>query len=139
MVETLLASLQQCFGFAGAFVFADDTPWVFEWNRWERFAEEVQVHGAELNDVLMTELRDLFFAMGRIAADNVAVPERTNMQAIAELRLSQGLVCGQGEVWGANQCLADSLLQLLVHHRLGPADVDREGLCTLNRNELESD
>ena len=47
----------------------------------------MQVHGAELNDVLMTELRDLFFAMGRIAADNVLVPERTNDEAIADLQV----------------------------------------------------
>ena len=48
-------------------------------------------------------------------------------------------LAGWGPRWGANQCLADSLLQLLVHHRLVPADVDREGLCALNRIELESD
>ena len=137
LLEALLAHMEQVFGAGAAYALAADTPWVLDWARWELFAVEVVKHGPDLGEVLLTELRDLLFALSRIHADNVQLPERTNDEALADL-VARGFVVRRGRVWEQNQCLADSLLQLLVFHGLVDGDVDREALCALNRVELES-
>ena len=138
VLEALLAQLQQIFGDGAAYALADDTEWVVTWNRWESFAVEVLEHGAELGDALLTEMRDLLFAFSRIAADNVEQPERTNEEALHDL-FARGFERRRGHVWGENQCLADSLLQLLIFHGLVDENVDRKHLCAENRRELEDD
>ena len=71
----------------------------------------------------------------------------SNTEALERLR-QQGYACGQGKLWGRNNCLADSLLQLLVRHRVicwDPANGDfdddarvRRDVCNRNRDNFLS-
>jgi hypothetical protein len=64
-------------------------------------------------------------------------------QALERLR-TRGYVRKDGRLWGRNNCLADSLLQLLVRHRViygdrpdhGLTDGKRKSVCNANRDRL---
>ena len=65
---------------------------------------------------------------------------KTDDERVFELR-SDGWSFGKGEVWGQNDCLADSLLQLLVAHGVLDESISRDErreACRLNRCLLET-
>jgi len=75
----------------------------------------------------------------RIAADNAAMPVCSDEHRIAQLR-EHGWERKFGLTFGENNCLADSLLQLLV--RCGVlsseiTEVQREEACAANRSSLQ--
>ena len=57
------------------------------------------------------------------SAENVRVAFPTDMQRKAELE-AQGWELRTGFVWGRGDCLADSLLQLLIVHGILPEELN---------------
>ncbi len=82
-------------------------------------------------------LGEFLFALFRVVAAQVPDPARSNEEAILTL-LGAGLVCGTGQVWDDNACMADSLLQLLIFHGVVPEDAERKSACLANRAHLEA-
>eukprot|EP00973_Karenia_brevis_P010603 1435888-Karenia_brevis.AAC.1 len=90
--------------------------WFVELENWPIFATMV----SDCQDVDMTTvlIEELLFSVSRIvlSQDEAAVDvSKSDSQALKDLR-ELGFNVGRGQVWGANNCLTDSLLQLLVHH-----------------------
>ena len=70
---------------------------------------------------------------------NQPIPGRTDAERCRELEVEEGLYRRHGEVWGRNDCCADSLLQLLIEHRVlarRRAPWERDDACLANRNAL---
>ena len=116
--------------------------WSREWRGWIEFGEAV--HQAArlseeeredwvLSQLVVGHLRKFI----RIAQDNVDLPIQSDEERLVSLSL-QGLNAGRGLVYGRNDCLADSLLQSLVHAHVFTAisvDERNEG-CRLSRQRL---
>ena len=74
-----------------------------------------------------------------LSDQNSPIPGRTDAERCGELRVQHGLVKQHGEVWGRNDCCADSLLQLLIEHGVLARTIDAGGrnvACQANRNAL---
>ena len=71
----------------------------------------------ELSTPFLFAVHDVLRRHVRYAESRSAVKHITDEQKIADL-CRQGLTVGVGEVWGANNCLADSLLQLMQEHKV---------------------
>ena len=158
VVAGLCAALQDRFGvgraldLASSDWFADGGPN----DRWAIFAGDVQdvlvgVDGGAVMPLLVELglVQELLFAVCRIAVEqaNLDVDVRTtDDEALVEL-LSSGWELRRGEVWGENDCLADSLLQLLQAHCVIRGDsvdgslshVARKAACEENRRRLWGD
>ena len=91
----------------------------------------------ELSASLFRAVHDFLRRHVRLAHTHSAVKHPTDDQKVAVLR-SQGLTVGVGREWEANNCLADSLLQLLQEHEIiasCPENV-RQAACAALREEL---
>ena len=93
----------------------------------------------ELATPLLFAIHDVVRRHIRLAHANSAVKHLTDGQKEAALR-RQGLKVGVGKVWGMNNCLADSLLQLLQENSIIARGVeeDRKQACAALRTELLS-
>ena len=90
-------------------------------------------------------IRDSLTDLARDQARRDVSVRMSNTEALERLR-QRGYVDGKGKLWGRNNCLADSLFQLLVRHRViywDPANgacvddvVVRPDLCNRNRDHL---
>ena len=91
----------------------------------------------ELSTDLFHAVHDVVRRHIRLAHAHSAVKHLTDEQKEAVLR-RQGLTVGVGEVWGANNCLADSLLQLMQEHEVIACchKNDRKAACAALREEL---
>ena len=121
--------------------------WSHDWEGWALLAQEVAVL-KDLPEDLYIELAMYFIAPRlrhflRLAEQHGQAPNfLSDKERVAELR-----ALGwnedwwrRGEVWGRNDCLADSLLQLLIHHGvLGVVSREqRNEACSENRRRLET-
>ena len=73
-------------------------------------------------------IKELLFRVARIAVAQQSQRldvRTTDHEKISELTHS-GWELRRGEVWGENDCLADSLLQLLLHHGIVGAHGSQE-------------
>ena len=125
MFEGVLQALRSEYGARVEEVLSAE--WSLDWSQWDDLADcvrsAVDVRGEEClseEDVLET-VRRVLRAHVRLSAHNAKVTFLSDRQRIQELMML-GLVKGKGEIFceadgqPANQCLADSLLQLLVSH-----------------------
>ena len=74
-----------------------------------------------------------------LSNQNSLIPGRTDSERQDELLSRYGLRKRYGQVWGRNDCCADSLLQLLIGHGVLNRTIDdrsRDGACLANRNAL---
>jgi hypothetical protein len=141
IVVPLLAEMRQVFGDSRARELAQSA-WLVAWPRWEVFAEEVLVAAGRSEDFSITAslnilaMRELLFALQRflIARDKDRPSDQMKLRSLQAM----GFKWAHGEVWGRNNCLADSLLQLLIKHGLIRQSVDRRAACKANRVALES-
>ena len=120
---SVLAEMQMRFGQGLAWELAR-APWLLEWARWQNFVEEVQVAAGSWSEGLLVfhvkgKIEELLFALQRVVMAQQPRPERSNDAALNQL-LAAGLERRDGKVWGENDCLADSLLQLLIFHGVVP-------------------
>ena len=65
----------------------------------------------------MLAVHDVVRRRIRLAHSQFAVTHLTDKQKVASL-LRERLKVGKGNVWGANNCLADSLLQLMQENKI---------------------
>jgi hypothetical protein len=141
VVVPLLGELQQIFGQGVAWELAQ-SDWLVAWPRWDNFAEEFLIAagrcgGGSLSDpVSLMLLRELLFALQRFVR-NRSVGRLTDQGKIDALR-ALGFEWSHGEIWGKNNCLADSILQLLIKHGLVASEVDRKAACWANRVAIEN-
>jgi hypothetical protein len=85
--------------------------------------------------LVQAKLRQFYILSDR----NQAIPGRTDAQRCRELEAGHGLCRRRGDVWGRNDCCADSLLQLLIEHGVLARTIDavqRNEACLANRNAL---
>ena len=143
IVDAVLAEMQRLFGQGLAWDLAG-AEWLLEWGRWEVFVEEVQRAAGSWSEGLLVHhvhlrIEEFLFALRRVVAAQVEQggAERTNEGALEVLRAA-GFQRGVGRIWGENDCLADSLLQLLIFHGVVADDVDRKTACLANRVRLEA-
>ena len=141
IAASVLAWMQERFGQGFAWELAC-APWLLAWARWESFVEEVQVAAASWSEGLLVfharvKIEELLFALQRVVLSQQPRPQRSNTAALHQL-LAAGLERRDGMVWGENDCLADSLLQLLIFHGVIPEGVDRKAACLANRARLEA-
>ena len=118
--------------------------WSQDWVGWDELQERVSVFIAEAGEECLMEERVLECVMRtlrahlRAAVQNKGVDSASDTARIAQLR-SIGLLRGRGEVFRANQCLADSLLQLLMHLGFLSPSITMEArrvACAENRRQL---
>jgi hypothetical protein len=121
----------------------DDDDWLLVWDRWVAFASELQelrvtwdCEACLFLDHVKHLLQELLFALFRVVDAQAPVTDVTNDERLAELE-ARGFTKRNGQVWGENDCLADSLLHLLISSNVVPEGVDRELACKQNRWHLE--
>ena len=91
----------------------------------------------ELAEPGMLAVHDVVRRGIRLAHSQFAVTHLTDKQKVAFL-LRERLKVGKGNVWGANNCLADSLLQLMQENKiisLSP-ELERKESCAVLREAL---
>ena len=74
-----------------------------------------------------------------LSNQNAPIPGRTDRERCQELLSQMGLRREVGQVWGRNDCCADSLLQLLIKHGVLSDEINaasRGDACLANRREL---
>jgi hypothetical protein len=91
----------------------------------------------ELSTPLLEFVHDVVRRHVRLAHAQAAVKHITDEEKEADL-CRQGFRVGVGEVWRANNCLADSLLQLMQEHKVIASchKNDRKAACAALREEL---
>ena len=91
----------------------------------------------ELATPVMLAVHDVVRRHIRLAHSQFAVTHLTDKQKVAAL-LRQRLKVGKGNVWGANNCLADSLLQLMQENKIiAPCpELERKEPCAALREAL---
>ena len=124
--------------------------WFCELEAWRNFkrdaARVVQGMDGEEDTALATLVEvgmfaELIFGVSNQARDQARRDVRlttTDAQALVRLR-ARGFVDGKGKLWGRNNCLADSLLQLLVKHRVIYGDLADEELSDDMRGRMCND
>ena len=138
--DALLAEMQRRFGQERAWELAGEE-WLLDWARWGAFVEEVQLASGSWSAGFLIEhvgglMKEFLFALFRVVASQEHGPQRSNAMALQALRavgFSRGEAGGDG-----NNCLADSLLQLLMSHGFVAEGVDRVMACRANREHLET-
>ena len=118
-----------------------EADWSRDWNGWRELVgvlQELEPVG-ELWDVAWLEVTECLRRFVRLADQNGEVPTLTEHQRLQQLASQRGLERGRGEVYGRNDCLTDSLLQVLAHAQLLPAlpREDRDVACEQNRAALQ--
>jgi hypothetical protein len=145
VVEAILAYMLDRFGDRKAWqlVDDDDDDWLLVWDRWVAFASELQelrvtwdCEACLFLDHVKHLLQELLFALFRVVDAQAPVSDVTNEERLSDLE-ARGFTKRNGQVWGENDCLADSLLQLLISSNVVPEGVDRELACKQNRWNLE--
>ena len=86
-------------------------------------------------DRAITTIHDAVRRHIRLAHTHAAVDFPTDTQKVEALR-REGLEVGVGKVWGCNNCLADSLLQLMQLNNIVARAVNREVACDALRLAL---
>ena len=117
--------------------------WSQEWYGWTELAGQISEVQSLEDETVALELAGFFCAEKvrtflLLVAQNADVPLRTDEERLAELR-RDGFERRVGRVWGRNDCMADSLLQLLMAHGVlatDITDVERDAACEANRREL---
>jgi hypothetical protein len=115
------------------------------------FDAEIEDHGggefdAEIEDV-EREFMDRATAFVNVTLrrfyilsnQNAPIPGRTDRERCQELLSQKGLRRQVGQVWGRNDCCADTVLQLLIFHGVLSDEINdasRELACLANRQEL---
>ena len=106
--------------------------WSISWEGWARLAVQLSnVLGAgraDATDVAfgcVSETVRRFLLLAESAV-NVAVAFPTDMERKAQLE-TEGWELREGSVWGRGDCLADSLLQLLIVHGILPEELNADG------------
>ena len=110
-------------------------PWSWDWVGWnsrrpdgspardrevglyQAFDSHRNHEEGEVSTPFLFAVHDFVRRHVRHAHSHSAVKHITDEQKVAALR-RQGLSVGVGKVWGANNCLADSLLQLMQEHKV---------------------
>jgi hypothetical protein len=143
VVIPLLAELQQMYGQGLAWEFAESA-WLNEWSRWDSFEEEILIaHGRWVDGLLLPHVsfivKELLFALRRHVQEHrhAMRPQMTDQGKLEELKAC-GFVWSHGNVWLTNNCLADSILQLLIGYGIVAHDIDRRAACLANRAALEA-
>ena len=131
---------------AGATVAAE---WSKAWAGWAELVWQVQGLSVLGDDAFMEEASACIVAklhhFLRLASEhNAPMVFPTDAVRVRDLE-RRGWTIGIGEVWGRNDCLADSLLQLLVAHGVLSQDImaperrlERNAACEASRRRLES-
>jgi hypothetical protein len=124
--------------------------WSQDWEQWDCLVKEVDGFmdvGGEAclaEEFALEAVRRCLRAHVRLAVQNSHADARSDTEALQELR-ALGFERGRGEIFRdaedrpANQCLADSLLQLLIRHGCLRGDIGeptRKEACAENRRRL---
>ena len=145
VVEAFLAQILLQFGDGAAWELldGDDNEWFLVWDRWAAFSTELthlrstwDCEECPFVDHVKTLLQELLFVTFRIVDAQVPATQVTNAERLAVLE-ARGFSKQNGQVWGENDCLADSLLQLMIWSHVVRAGVDRKLACVHNRLHLE--
>ena len=131
-----LAQLEQHFGPRCSGVLNDS--WALAWEGWTDLVTEV-VAFTELDDDVYFELaseavRVKLRVFVRLVYQNSRLPEQTDQARLCEL--GRCFERRYGQVWGENNCCADSLLQLLIAHGVLDESIggaERKLACQENR------
>jgi hypothetical protein len=151
IADAICAQLHSTFGARKAYELEQED-WFCVLLEWRNFKKSVMLTTGLDDDALglvtgLGLLAELMFAVSHRARENartdVRRPQTTDGQALERLK-ALGYEWRQGKVWARNNCLADSLLQLLVYHLViygdgadhELSDTRREDVCSLNRDRL---
>ena len=96
-----------------------------------------QQEEGELAGPAMLAVHDVVRRHIRLAHSHSAVTHLTDQQKV-EVLLREGLKVGQGNDWGANNCLPDSLLQLMQENKIIAScpELERKEACAALRAAL---
>ena len=141
LAQGIFAELRQEFGDAGDALL--DESWSCDWKEWAELLAFASCVGPLPDDAYLTammgQVRVIMRKFKLLAVQNRATAQCTDGQRRAALR-RDGFVVGRAS-GDANNCLADSLLQLLVAHSFvrGPvSDAESTGACRANREALSA-
>ena len=117
--------------------------WSQEWYGWTELAGQISEVQGLADETLALDLAVAFCSEKvrtflLLVAQNADVALRTDAERLEELR-RDGFERRLGRVWGRNDCMADSLLQLLIAHGVLASDIteeERDTACEANRHEL---
>ena len=124
--------------------------WSQDWMQWDELVKDVHgfigVGGEEClaEEYVLESVRRRLRAHVRLAVQNSHAEARSDADALAELQ-SRGLERGRGEIFSdsegrpLNQCMPDSMLQLLMRHGFLRSDIsrlERDAACAENRRRL---
>ena len=141
VADMVFQGLQQAFGKDGAQKLAQ-APWVKELENWRNLASEVRLLGAgslpQAVEVCSAIVSETVFAVTRLIVQQEAATLSINMsdQEKQQEFLARGWQWRSAAAWGENNCLADSLLQLLHLH--GFVRASAEGLDEASAAEREA-
>ena len=117
--------------------------WSQGWHGWTELIDQIYDLSDVPDDVFLVQAMEYAQIKLRaflvIAAQNRDIPGRTDDERLVEVRRQHGLRPGYGEVWGRNDCCADTLLQLLIEHGVLAGTItpaERDIACGLNRDAL---
>ena len=144
ILEAVLAELEHEFGLVVALALSGEQ-WLLDWERWAVFVGEVRAEAQTWSAGFLViharhVIKEFFFALRRVVLSQQAGWQehtRSDAEALGSLQAA-GFRHVVGQVWGRNQCLADSLLQTLIAHELVAGEVDRRKACQENRAHLEA-
>ncbi len=106
-----------------------------DWSAWEEVALELTKSG---NMSLGTLNNFLLRLSARLPTDaSLTLPVRSDEERMVELR-KEGWARDRGQTWGRNDCMADTLLQLLAFHGVFDAISlpERDEACALSRGHI---
>jgi len=123
VVQAVLAGFQHRFGEEAAYKLASER-WLCDLENWRNLKKEVQRlcpdPGAQVLPLVVAPVAEAIFAVARLILhqrDLHIDVDKTDRQALNELRAS-GWQWREAATWGENDCLADSLLQILLSLRV---------------------
>ena len=95
-----------------------EADWSSEWIGWNELSDRLfeEERNNRLESTAMDNIADHLRRFLRLVDANSDVEQQTETERSDYLERVEGLRRAQGQVWGRNDCCADSLLQLLVSH-----------------------
>jgi hypothetical protein len=143
LAEGILVALQFEYKARAQEILALESSW--DWAQWDELVEEIAVLGLSVEDPVfdgqvLACVRCKLRAHVRLASQNAHHVCKSDQEMLRELE-DGGLGKGHGEIFGANNCCADSLLQLLIWNGIlssGISKAEREAACAGNRSMLNA-
>jgi len=141
MFEAVLQALRSEYGVRAEEILA--SPWSQDWLQWDDLVASVgealalRGEASLMEEDILEQVRRVLRAHVRLSSQNAAISFPSDADTLKQLAAS-GFTAGRGEIFQdengdpANQCLADSLLQLLIRSGFLSGDLqyeDRRAAC----------